>query len=110
MEKKKSISDFANKVYTLLQKVPKGRVTTYGALAKAVGRPRASRAVGNILNANPYAPIVPCHRVVKSNGEVGGFASGTDKKIKILEKEGIDIKNGKVVLFETTYFKFNKHG
>lgn len=106
MNRQKEISGFANQLYTLLKKVPKGRVTTYGALAKAAGRPRASRAVGNTLNANPFAPQVPCHRVVRSNGEVGGFASGTDKKIRILKNEGVAVKNGKIVLFEKRLFEF----
>ncbi|HLF54384.1 MAG TPA: MGMT family protein [Candidatus Nanoarchaeia archaeon] len=88
---------FADSVYkTLKGKVPKGKVTTYQALAKAIGNPKAARAVGNALNANPHAPVVPCHRVVKSSGEIGGFASGTEKKVNILKKEGITIKKGKI--------------
>ena len=59
---------------------------------------KAYRAVGNALNKNPYAPKVPCHRVIKTNGEVGGFASGTKNKIKLLEKEGIKINNSKIDL------------
>jgi len=106
MNRQKEISGFANQLYALLKKVPKGKVTTYGALAKAAGRPRASRAVGNALNANPFAPQVPCHRVVRSNGEVGGFAGGTDKKIRILKDEGVAVKNEKIVLFEERLFEF----
>lgn len=105
---------FSEKCYTLLKKVPKGKVTTYKALAEALGT-KAYRAVGNTMNKNPYKDV-PCHRVIKTNGEVGGFAerlcgrdknkpsrtragsrvSGTGNKIKILKKEGIPIKNGKI--------------
>ncbi len=63
-----------NKVYKLLKKVLKGRVTTYGALARAAKT--SPRAVGAMMRANPYAPIVPCHRVVMCDGSIGGFAGG----------------------------------
>jgi methylated-DNA-[protein]-cysteine S-methyltransferase len=63
-----------NLVYKLLKQVPKGRITTYKALAKAAGNPKGSRAVGAMMRANPYAPIVPCHRVVYSNSGWGGFS------------------------------------
>ncbi len=99
-------SDFAQAVYQALKKVPQGRVTTYSSLAKAIGRPRAARAVGNALNKNPYAPDVPCHRVVKSSGEVGGFAHGTKKKIKLLKSEGIKIRNNRILDFNLVFYKF----
>ncbi|MCD4761461.1 MGMT family protein [bacterium] len=99
-------SDFAQAVYSALKKVPQGRVTSYSALAKAIGRPGAARAIGNALNKNPFAPQVPCHRVVKSNGEVGGFAHGTKKKIKLLKSEGIKIKNNKIIDFNLVLYKF----
>lgn len=89
---------FAESVYRVLKRVPKGSLTTYAALARAIGRPGAARAVGNALNKNPYAPQVPCHRVVRSDGRVGGFASGTGKKIALLRKEGVLIVHGKVDL------------
>ena len=90
---------FEQNVYKLCKKIPKGRVSTYGAIANALGN-KCARAVGNALNKNPYAPVVPCHRVVKSNGEVGGFASGTKNKIKLLKKEGIEIKGNKIKDFK----------
>ncbi len=90
---------FEEKIYSKLKQVPRGRVTTYADLAKAVGS-KAFRAVGNAMNKNPYAPKVPCHRVVSSDGKIGGFASGTKNKIKMLEKEGVKIKNSKIVDFE----------
>ena len=93
------MKSFNEKCYKLLRKVPKSRVTTYKELAKALGT-KAYRAVGNAMNKNPYAPDVPCHRVINSNGKVGGFASGTKKKIEMLRKEGIEVKNGKVDLME----------
>ena len=82
--------NFNDKVYRLCKLIPKGKVSTYKEIAKALDS-RGYRAVGNALNKNPYAPLVPCHRVVKSNGGVGGFASGTKKKIEMLKKEGIVI-------------------
>ena len=97
---------FAEKVYKLTKKIPRGKVSTYQAIAKALGC-KAYRAVGNALNKNPYAPIVPCHRVVKKSGEICGFASGTKNKIKLLKKEGIKIKNNKVVYFEKVLFRFS---
>ena len=78
-------------VYDLLLKIPVGRVCTYGDLAKALGKPSASREVGRILGRNPNPVTVPCHRVVLSDGNVGGYANGSDKKIKLLEEEGISI-------------------
>jgi methylated-DNA-[protein]-cysteine S-methyltransferase len=96
---------FSQKIYALAAQIPKGKVTTYKLLAKKL-HTKAYRAVGNAIHKNPYWPKVPCHRVVKSNGQVGGFASGTKKKIALLKKEGIMIKNGKVVDFESKIFRF----
>lgn len=93
---------FNDQCYEILRQVPKGKVTTYQELAKALNT-KAYRAVGNAMNKNPYAPEVPCHRVVKSNGEIGGFASGTKKKIQMLKKEGIEISAGKVDLGRYLY-------
>ena len=83
-------------------RVPKGKIITYGEIAKQL-KSKAYRAVGNAMNKNPYAPKVPCHRVVKSNGEVGGFAHGTKKKIEMLRKEGIEIKDNKIDLKKYMY-------
>ena len=93
---------FSQKCYKLLRKVPRGKVTTYKEVARVL-KTKAYRAVGNVMNKNPYAPGVACHRVVKSSGEVGGFASGTRKKISMLRKEGIKIVNGKVDLKKYLY-------
>lgn len=98
--------NFNEKCYEILLRVPKGKVTTYGELAKALGSPNAARAVGNAMNKNPYAPRVPCHRVVGSDGKLVGFASGLDEKTKMLRKEGIEIVNGKIEL-DRFGFKFD---
>lgn len=94
---------FPQAVYNLTARIPKGRVTTYGRIARALGQPGASRAVGNALNRNPHAPQVPCHRVIRANGELGGFASGSWHKGEILRKEGIAIKNKKIDLNKYGY-------
>lgn len=100
------LTDFEKEVYEAAKRIPKGKVSTYSEVAKAIGRPKSVRAVGNALNKNPFAPGVPCHRVVKSNGGVGGFASGAKRKIKMLEEEGVRIENGKVVNFKKALYKF----
>ncbi len=84
------------KVYKKLMEVPKGEVTTYGELAKAVGLKNGQRMIGRIMNKNPYPVIVPCHRVIMSSGKVGGYAWGEKIKSNMLAKEGIQIKNGKI--------------
>jgi O-6-methylguanine DNA methyltransferase len=99
---------FSELVYAKTKLVPYGRVTSYGQIAKAMGNPRASRAVGNALNCNPYAPAVPCHRVVRSDGKIGGFAHGAKVKAGLLTKEGVRIRDGKVVDFEKKLFIFRK--
>ena len=91
------------KVYKKLLEVPKGKVTTYAQLANAVGLKNGQRAIGRIMNKNPFPVIVPCHRVILSNGKIGGFAWGTKVKTKMLSKEGIKIKNGKILDKDTIY-------
>ena len=86
---------FQEKVYELCSKVPKGKVATYKAIAEAMGT-KAYRAVGQALNKNPYAPKVPCHRVVNSQGHLHGFAHGLKAKAEMLRKEGIKIKNNRI--------------
>ena len=97
---------FEQDVLAATKKISKGCVSSYGEVAIAVGCPRASRAVGNALHKNPYAPIVPCHRVVKSNGELGGFGSGVKNKIKLLAAEGIKIKSNKIINFKKVFYKY----
>lgn len=94
---KKPITSFQKKVFEAVRKIPKGKVISYKNLAKAAGRPAAFRAVGNILNKyNASITKIPCHRVVKSSGEVGGYRYGI-KKIALLKKEGVVFKNRRVV-------------
>ena len=88
--------NFTEKVYNLCRKIPKGKVSTYKILSKKL-KSKAYRAVGNALNKNK-SKQVPCHRVIKSSGEIGGFNKGTKNKIKLLKKEGIIIKNNKINL------------
>ncbi len=76
-------------VYNMLLTIPKGKVSTYGDLAKALGNPAASRYIGRILSENPNPIKVPCHRVVMSNGKIGGYALGTQKKKELLQNEGV---------------------
>ncbi len=96
-------NSFNQKCYNLLRQVPKGKVTTYGLLAQALDT-RAYRAVGNAMRDNPDIPKTPCHRVVNSDGRLGGYLHGLDKKIKILKSEGIEIENGKVKDFDKKLF------
>lgn len=92
---------FNEKVWRATKRIPKGKISTYALIARLIGNPRSARAVGNALNKNPFAPVVPCHRVVRSDGVIGGFASGTAKKSALLRKEGIPITNGKVTSLST---------
>lgn len=90
---------FQQKVWAATEQIPYGRVSTYKDIARAVGC-KSSRAVGQALNKNPYSPAVPCHRVVMSDGRVGGFADGVKKKISMLQKECIRIEDGKIEEFD----------
>ena len=88
---------FNQKVWAMTARVPAGKVTTYAQIARALGT-KGYRAVGNALNRNPYAPAVPCHRVVGSDGSLTGFASGIEKKRQILKREGVEFDGEKVKL------------
>lgn len=98
------VDTFTDSFYSLVKQIPRGRVATYGALARALGDIRASRAVGRMLNLNPRPVIVPCHRVVMSDGAIGGFGLGVEKKMEYLEGEGVFVENGTVVDFQEKYF------
>jgi len=95
-------TSFKEKVYEVVKKIPKGRVMTYKQVAKLAGRPKAWRAVGNVLNKNPapepsarygagYNPKIPCHRVIRSDGKIGGYRYGTKRKIALLRSEHIKL-------------------
>ncbi len=94
------------KIYKKLLEVPKGQITTYGELAKAVGLKNGQRVVGKIMNKNPYPVIIPCHRVVMSTGKIGGYAYGEQIKINLLNDEGIQIKNGKIIDLKNRIYRF----
>ncbi len=95
---------FEREVLVATFKIPKGKISTYKRIAEKIGRPRAYRAAGNALHKNPLAPIVPCHRVVRSDGEFGGEKKGADSRRKHLEKEGVPIKNGRVKISDEILF------
>ena len=95
-----------HKVYKKLLDVPKGQITTYGDLAKAVGLKNGQRIIGKIMNKNPYPVLVPCHRVVMSTGKIGGYAYGEHVKTKMLSDEGIEMINGSIENFDKKLFKF----
>ena len=84
------------RVYSLVKKIPKGKVSTYRAISKITGI--HPRVVGNILRSNPDPVSVPCYRVVRSDGSLGGYSMGIRKKIKLLKKDGIKIIKGKIDL------------
>ncbi len=81
------ITEFAEKVYAACKTIPYGETRSYTWIAKQIGHPKACRAVGNALHKNPFAPFVPCHRVIRSDGSPGGFAGGIAKKIRLLAAE-----------------------
>ena len=81
-------TEFEIEVLLATCKIPKGRTATYKQIASAIGRPNAHRAVGNALNKNPLAPLIPCHRVVRNDGKIGGFAHGSARKARMLAREG----------------------
>ena len=101
---------FEARVWKLMKKIPKGRVTTYGLIARKL-HTKAYRAVGNACRKNPYAPKVPCHRVVRFDGTVGGFGgrtsgSNVEKKIQMLRAESVEVRHGKIVDFQRVLFRF----
>lgn len=82
---------FKSKVLKVVSAIPRGKTLSYKEVARRAGTPQAYRAVGNIMSQN-YDPRVPCHRVIRSDGKVGGYNRGAKKKIQILRKEGVDIR------------------
>ena len=82
---------FQLKVWAYVSKIPRGSVKTYSQVAKGIGKPLAVRAVANAIGKNPYAPIIPCHRVIRSDGLLGGYSGkgGIKTKKFLLKKEGI---------------------
>ena len=102
--------NFDERVWKLMEKIPRGKVTTYGQIARKLNT-KAYRAVGNACRKNPYAPRVPCHRVVRSDGTIGGFGGKTsgktvEEKTLLLREENVEVRNGRVVDFEKVLFRF----
>lgn len=91
---------FKETIYQLARKIPKGKVATYGQLARLAGKPKAARAVGGVMRTNPDAPNTPCHRVVAKNGDLTGYSMGKGVATKrhMLEKEGVCFVGDKVDL------------
>ncbi len=96
---------FEEKVWQLIARIPEGKVTTYKIIAEKLGT-RAYRAVGRACKSNPNAPKVPCHRVVNSDGTIGGYAHGQEKKIELLKSEGVGVVEGRVVNHGRILFEF----
>ena len=94
---KKPKTLFRQKIYEVVKVIPAGEVFSYKKVAQLAGRPKAGRVVGNALDKNTDLKI-PCHRVVKSDGSIGGYRYGVKKKITLLKKEGVLIKGGRIVL------------
>ena len=85
---------FQLKVWNYLMKIPKGKILTYKEVARAIGKPKSFRAVANAVGKNPFPPNIPCHRVVRSDGGIGGYSGkgGIDQKIRLLRSEKVFIK------------------
>ena len=84
---------FQLKVWKYLKKIPKGQIRTYSDVAKAINKPKSVRAVANAIGKNPYAPKIPCHRVIRSDGGLGGYSGrgGIKQKLKLLRSEKVEI-------------------
>ncbi len=101
-------SPLSEAVYRLVSRIPKGKVSTYGIIAKQLKVPKASRAIGSILGANPHPVVVPCHRVVMSDGQMGGYGgrAGVGRKIALLRKEGVGVSDGRIDLAQYLFRDF----
>ena len=94
------------KIYKKLLTVPHGKITTYNELSKSIGLENGQRLVGQIMKKNPFPVIIPCHRVIKSNGDIGGYLFGIDIKKNMLIIEGICIIKNKIDNFKDVFFTF----
>lgn len=99
--------NFKEKVYKICRSIPKGKVATYGQLARLSGNPKAARAVGVFMKINPDAPQTPCHRVVASDGSLTGYSGvgGIAQKKKMLIEEGVSFKNNRVDLLVSRWMR-----
>ena len=90
--------------YYLVRQIPKGRVSTYGAVAKALGNKNYARAVGSYMHRNPDADSMPCFKIVNTDGSLGGFGLGLPDKIRRLRKDGIEVKDDRIIDFDKVFF------
>ena len=97
--------DLFEYTYNLVRQIPEGKISSYGAVAEALGDKIASRAVGHMMNQNPNADTMPCFRIVHSNGKIGGFGLGIDDKIRRLNEDNILVKDKKIVDFKNIIYK-----
>ena len=97
--------NFNDRCYKLIAQIPKGKISTYKIIAKSLNT-KAYRAVGNAMAKNSNPIVIPCHRVIKSDGSIGGYALGISKKISLLIREGIPIQKGKIVNYEKYAYTF----
>ena len=98
---------FAQEVYELIRSIPKGKISTYKEVAKAIGKPKAVRAVGHVLKANRHPDKTPCYKIVRSDGSLGGYCGSDPKNIsrkeRLLKRDGIKVVDGKVDLRKYLY-------
>jgi len=97
----RGVSHFERLVWTAARRIPYGAVQTYGWIASKIGKPQAARAVGGALARNPFALVVPCHRIVGSNGKLAGFGAGLAWKQALLNLEGIETDGERVIMSES---------
>jgi len=97
-------TEFEKDVLIATFRIPRGKVSTYKKIAETIGKPRAYRAVANTLHKNPLHPIVPCHRVVRSDGGFGGEKKAAESRRKLVEKEGVPIENCRVKISDEILF------
>lgn len=99
------MDSFRDRVYEITKSIPRGKVATYGQIAMLSGKPKAARAVGGFMRTNPFAPVVPCHRVVASDGSLTGYSGegGIKKKKEMLIAEGVEFKGEKIDLEKSSW-------
>ncbi len=97
-------TEFERNVLVATYGIPRGKISTYKRIAEKIGRPKAYRAVANALHKNPLYPIVPCHRVVRSDGKFGGEKNAATSRRKDVEKEGVPIQDGAVKIKENLLY------
>jgi methylated-DNA-[protein]-cysteine S-methyltransferase len=100
------MTKFEQKVLNLVKEIPRGKVSTYQILALKLGDKKLARAVGNTLGQNNELIKIPCHRIIKSTGEIGHYQQGLAKKVKLLQNEGIRIERGKLANLAEYLFTF----